>query len=419
MKKRLFSLFLCLVMTLGLCSVSALAAPARNFSLEESLAADLKTLGLFNGVSETDFDLDGELNRVGAVVMLVRMLGEEQTAKEAALPHPFTDVPTWAGAHMGYALEHGLANGRGTHEFGTDRADAATYLTLILRALGYSDAPGGDFVWNDPFPLAMEVNILPEQVDVVNFLRADVVLISYAALGARLKDSQQTLAEKLMDAGVFTREEFYSCYNTSLYPDFVSVPDFGPFAELEPTNTFANLLGMTYEYDLTSLIDENGDDTLCTQVITAYQKLLLVSGFVRAEDTETGEVVYFNERTGEMLYLDNNQTDHILWVAPMVLPVTYEAHPDLIDFGWYSGLSQYAQPDDDGEFTLYSYYWEGQYAAEEMDTVLNDYFNLMVMMGGYEYLGFREDAGYTFMKGDILVFVTPYEGNFLFVSAFY
>ena len=46
----------------------------------EEIAGELKTLGLFRGVSDTDFDLDRAPTRVEAVVMLVRLLGAETAA---------------------------------------------------------------------------------------------------------------------------------------------------------------------------------------------------------------------------------------------------------------------------------------------------------------------------------------------------
>ena len=49
------------------------------------------------------------------------------------------------------------------------------------------------------------MGILPERVDTDDFWRADVVSVSYAALAAYLKDSRLTLAETLMDAGVFSQ----------------------------------------------------------------------------------------------------------------------------------------------------------------------------------------------------------------------
>ena len=172
----------------------------------EKQAEALKSLGLFQGVSDTDFDLDRAPTRVEAVVMLLRLLGSEEEALSGSYSHPFVDVPEWADAYIGYAYQEGIANGISSTEFGMGDASAAMYLTYVLRALGYSDADG-DFAWDDPFALAEDVKILDDSISRDDFLRADVVRVSYKALSAKLKDSESTLAEMLMRAGVFTPEE--------------------------------------------------------------------------------------------------------------------------------------------------------------------------------------------------------------------
>ena len=148
-----------------------------------------------------NFDLGREPTRVEALVMLVRALGEEQTALDGTWSHPFRDVPSWADAYVGYAYQNGLTNGVSADEFGTDNASAAMYVTFMLRALGYSDADG-DFAWNDPFGLGRTVGIVTEDVDLSRFLRADVVEVSYAALDAKVKGGDITLADRLIKAGV-------------------------------------------------------------------------------------------------------------------------------------------------------------------------------------------------------------------------
>ncbi|MGI5892404.1 MAG: hypothetical protein ACOX7H_06710 [Bacillota bacterium] len=65
-----------------------------------------------------------------------------------------------------------------------------------MRSLGYNDTEG-DFSWNNPNNLAKQVGILADDVDLKNFLRADLVLVSYDALDAKIKDGTQTLREKL------------------------------------------------------------------------------------------------------------------------------------------------------------------------------------------------------------------------------
>ena len=220
------SLMLIFALCAGVLSVGASAATPRDTSFEEGLAADLKALNLFRGVSDTDFDLNRAPNRVEALVMLIRILGQESEALDGTWSHPFTDVPEWADKYVGYAYETGLTNGSSATEFGMGSASAAMYLTFVLRALGYSDANGEDFTWDKPFSLARSVGILPGCVDAEDFLRADVVSVSYAALGgAKLKNSETTLTEKLILAGVFTQSDFDAVYDYGVFTDPADAPD--------------------------------------------------------------------------------------------------------------------------------------------------------------------------------------------------
>lgn len=142
--------------------------------------------------------------------MMIRVLGQEQDALSGSRSHPYQDVAAWADAYVGYAQEQRLAGGISGTEFAPgNTATVYMYLTYVLRALGYSDAGDeADFVWNDPYGLAQEVGILPVTVNREEFLRGDMVIVSAAALSAKLKDSQQTLAEKLIEDGVFTEEQY-------------------------------------------------------------------------------------------------------------------------------------------------------------------------------------------------------------------
>lgn len=184
---------------------------AANATEAEVQASALKKLGLFKGVSDTDFDLDRAPTRVEAIIMLIRVLGKESEVSEGNWSHPFTDVASWADKYIGYAYEKGLSGGISASEFGTGNANSDMYLTFVLRALGYNDK-SGDFAWNEPDSLAKSVGILPESVDTENFLRADVVHISWAALEAKLKKASPTgadkLSESLIAAGMFAAEDY-------------------------------------------------------------------------------------------------------------------------------------------------------------------------------------------------------------------
>lgn len=214
MKKRLLSLLLTAVLCLGLFPVPVSAA--RDISVEEALAADLKQLGLFQGVSDTDFDLGRAPSRTEAVVMLIRFLGKESETAGGRWTHPFTDVPDWADRYVGYAYQKGLTNGVGDTQFGASApAGSNMYLTFVLRALGYSDAGGADFSWEDPYALAARLGILPQGTNTDDFWRADLVRVSYAALPVKLKGSDKALYETLIDAGAFTPAQYGAVYDPS------------------------------------------------------------------------------------------------------------------------------------------------------------------------------------------------------------
>lgn len=208
MKKTFCTVSVVLIILFSLSVVSF----ARDVSYENLLAQELKELGLFKGVSETDFDLDREPSRVEAIVMLIRILGVEKDVIGDTWRHPFSDVPSWADKYVGYAYSRGLTNGQSATEFGNGNASAAMYVTFVLRALGYSDANGEDFTWNNPFELAKNIGIVTEKVNLENFLRSDVVLVSHSALSARLNVANKTLSQKLMDAGVFSASNYKSVY---------------------------------------------------------------------------------------------------------------------------------------------------------------------------------------------------------------
>ena len=209
MKKNVLCLMLAICLTLA--SVSgAFAADgpaARDLAQEEMLAYSLKALGLFKGVSDTDLALGRAPTRAEALVMLLRLLGVEQEALAEQNTHPFldTDDCRWAEPYIGYAYAHGLTKGVSATVFGgMAAASAETYLTFVLRALGYEEGKDGDFTWNSPFRLAQTLNLLPPQVRLSSFLRADVVSVSYAALNVPCKGSGKTLAQTLTDKGVLT-----------------------------------------------------------------------------------------------------------------------------------------------------------------------------------------------------------------------
>lgn len=204
MKKRVMAFMMVVILFISIfpvCSASDLADA-------EKIAQSLRQLGIFRGVSETNFDLGRNPSRVEALVMLIRLLGKESEAINGTWRHPFQDVPAWADKYVGYAYQNSLTNGVSATEFGVGNASSGMYLTFVLRALDYSDSENLDFSWQDPFTLAYSIGILDDTIDRQNFLRADVVRISYLALSATLKGGSITLAQKLIADGVFTQLQY-------------------------------------------------------------------------------------------------------------------------------------------------------------------------------------------------------------------
>ncbi len=214
--KPFLSFVLVLILLLSALTLPAAAADGALFRDDEALAVSLRALGLFRGVSDNDFALDRAPDRTQALVMMLRLMGLEQAALDEGGAHNFEDMASirWAEPYVGYAYQHGLTNGESATRFGGTRtADARTYLTFLLRALGYEEGLDGDFLWSDPTPLARALGLLPAQVNLNDFRRADVVTVSYAALGAKCKGRGVTLVQDLASRGVLTQEALSRYYD--------------------------------------------------------------------------------------------------------------------------------------------------------------------------------------------------------------
>ncbi len=213
--KKSISFLLSLILFFTLISPAAFAAADNSAQpLAQTLAVGLKSLGLIQGVSEADFDLNREPTRMEAVVMLIRVLGEDSSAKASAWEQSFSDVPPWASSYIAYAHSKGLVNGISDTQFGSSSATSQTFLALMLRALGYSDINGADFTYADPYSLAQRIGLLPDYVDRKDFLRADAVIIMYASLNTVIKGTRDKLANRLISDGVFTKAQYDTVYKS-------------------------------------------------------------------------------------------------------------------------------------------------------------------------------------------------------------
>jgi hypothetical protein len=209
MKKKLLLLLGVLALTLCL-APAAMAADARTIDTADAL----NSLGLFEGTGKDDdgapmYELDRSPTRNEAIVMLIRLLGKEQEALSGDWDMPFTDVVNWVKPYVGYAYAHGLTDGTSPTTFSGDLTVTATqYLTFVLRALGYKD--GADFSWDKAWELSDQIGLTNGEygAESTDFFRGDVVLVSVQALAVNQKDDGETLAEKLIEDGVFTEEQY-------------------------------------------------------------------------------------------------------------------------------------------------------------------------------------------------------------------
>lgn len=177
---------------------------------DDAEAYALKELGIFNG-REDGFALEEKPNRVEAAVVLLRLIGKEEEALAENIPNNFTDVPDWADAQIGYLYQNGLIKGMSETTFGNNPIDFDQMMTLILRALGYSEA-ANDFVWNEAAQKAVELSVLtPRAYAEINceedFTRGDLATCMFYALQATVKESDLTLIKTLANNSVFTEDQ--------------------------------------------------------------------------------------------------------------------------------------------------------------------------------------------------------------------
>lgn len=194
--KKIISVILLLCLLIGF--------PSFAKEENEQYADALNAVGLFGGTG-SGYELSRAPTRAEALVMLIRLLGEEKTALSQKNSHPFKDG-LWADAYIGYAYKNNLVKGMSETEFGTNLPITNTqFATLLMRAMGYSDDKGGQFSYEDAYEFALHK--LSAEKD-AEFNRGVLAKLCYQALNTPLAFSEKTLAQTLMSKRVFTQGEF-------------------------------------------------------------------------------------------------------------------------------------------------------------------------------------------------------------------
>jgi len=229
MKKFLKAVILT-AMVLALLTISAFASDY------DHCADALHDLGLFSG-TDTGYELDRAPNRAEASVMLVRLLGQEDAAKALTYSAPFTDVPEWAQPYVQYLYDNGLAAGTTDTTFGSgELCTAQQYATFLLRALGYSDKDSLDFTFANALEFGEQLGVVDVfNCDPDNFLRDDVVAMSYTALATAPKSGEADLLTKLVNTGAVKDAKGYD----RLFKDF---RDYAKIAVASNQNTSMSMI---------------------------------------------------------------------------------------------------------------------------------------------------------------------------------
>ncbi|HEY9061152.1 MAG TPA: carbohydrate-binding protein [Pseudobacteroides sp.] len=238
MARRFLSIMLTFIIVLASINFTT-AAPVQN----TDLANKLKSLNLFLG-SDQGFELDKELTREQSIVMVLRLLGLEQTAKNQKIKSIFTDIPSghWAEFYVSYAYSIGLTSGISNNRFGAgSNITANQYITYLLRSLGYEDSKG-DFVWSESIDKAYSIGLISSvefkyYKSTQSIIRDDVVAISYSALKTKLKGTEKTLIRKLVDSGIIKMDQVTAVKDNDLVLAVNSYSTPTPTATPKPTGT--------------------------------------------------------------------------------------------------------------------------------------------------------------------------------------
>ena len=193
--------------------VSEMTPPPEEVVEENTPTADytasadvLYELGLFQGAGVDRFgrpvyELEEPCTRAEAAVMLVRLLGLEEEAKEAA-GTPFTDLQDWQKPYVNLLYHRGMIRGASYDKFEPESpCTAQMYTALMLRALGYSDQ-AGDFTYDNALSFGMRVGLIDNfSCDLDDFRRDDAAQMSRMALELKPKGSETDLLGKLVQQG--------------------------------------------------------------------------------------------------------------------------------------------------------------------------------------------------------------------------
>lgn len=186
MKKRLFSLFCILAITL--CTLPAQALEGDRQRAAESLAA----IGLVH--TSDDYRLDAGATRLEALTVLARLTGADHG------DCPYTDVPAWARNAVGAVHALGLLEGiyDETALYGQEYVTADEWCAMLLRLVGKST------LLNDAALYAQRLGMISRDYG-SPLKRGELFELTKEALGYCTEDGQ-SIAAQMVEKGLCTAE---------------------------------------------------------------------------------------------------------------------------------------------------------------------------------------------------------------------
>lgn len=201
MKKRILALVCALTLFAGI------APAAAALSGEQTRAADtLYTLGVVQGTGgDSGYALSATATRAQAIAVVVRLAGCASEAARGGYAAVFTDLPIWAKDSVALAYAKGWVSGTSGTTFSPNAVVSANaYCAFLLRMLGYSDE-ARDFTVSGAARFAQHIGLTSQDYTAGTFTRGDLFAVTADALSFCYKDTQETVAERLVNRGIVSR----------------------------------------------------------------------------------------------------------------------------------------------------------------------------------------------------------------------
>ena len=248
------------------------------------------------------------------MTLIVRLLGAESEAKEKMPAHPFTDVWVWADPYVGYGYQNRLVKGMSETTFGYGQlVTEAQFLTMVLRLLQYEDDT--DFTWSKSDVLAKKLGLPVVGTD-SSYTRGNAVDVIWELLKLTFKSGKQTLAEMLIEKGVFTEKA---------YNDLLDSEKYGGSKPSKPSTPVTPITPDPEPTEQPVYVSPNGGSDGNGSKDAPFGSLEAVRDYLRENrSTELPTTVYLRggtyvlNKTFELTEADGGTEE---------LPVTYRAYP--------------------------------------------------------------------------------------------